>query len=81
MQHVASIDTTFGATGYDVRVREAWEKLWARAFANWKGLQQLASVPDARWSGVKPRPLPGYYGSAYDAANAAVPVATFRGLV
>jgi len=80
MQHVASIDTAPRATRHDARVREVWEKLWAKAFANWKVLQLLASVPDPRWSGVKPRSLPDYYGRAYDAANAGVPVTTFRGL-
>lgn len=79
MHHVASIEIALGATGPNVRVIR--EKVWATVVAAWNGLQHLASAPDTRRSGAKPRPLPGYYGTAYDAANTGAPVATFRGLV
>jgi hypothetical protein len=82
MQQVASFDITIGAgVTIDHKIRDTAEKLRARAVAFWNGLHELATSPDARWSGSKPGPLPGYYGSAFETASTGVPVTTFRGLV
>jgi hypothetical protein len=82
MQQVASFDITIGAgIATDHEARNTNKKLRAGIFSAWSVLQELAMSPNARCSDTKSRPLPGYYGSAYDKANADVPVATFRGLL
>ena len=81
MQQVASFDIGLVGGSTAENVRKSGEKLASRVVAAWNGLRDLVANPDARLSGVKPPPLSGYYGSAYESANAGVPVATFRGLI
>ena len=79
MQQVATFDATLGATNR--RFHDFGHRLIAVAISAWNGMSQLLPGTDISITDEKPQSLPGYYGSAYDAANAGVPVATFRGLV